>query len=55
MIELKRSTNPDAAPVRVDAAVDVIVVGPEDARRQGDRVGSILGPALREGQEVYAA
>ena len=39
----------------VPAPVDVIVVTPEDVERFRDRVGSIIGPALREGKEVYAA
>ncbi len=39
----------------VPAAVDVIVVTPEDLERYGDSVGSIIRPALLEGREVYAA
>ena len=39
----------------VPAAVDIIVVTPQDVERFRDRVGSIIGPALREGKEVYAA
>jgi len=35
--------------------VDVVVVAPEDVERQRGKVGSIIGPALREGREVYAA
>jgi predicted nucleotidyltransferase len=35
--------------------VDVIVVTPEDVEYLKDRVGSVIGPALREGREVYAA
>lgn len=35
--------------------VDVIVVTPEDLAAFGDKVGTVLGPALREGREVYAA
>ena len=37
------------------APVDVIVVTPQDVERFRDRVGSIIGPALREGTQVYAA
>lgn len=37
------------------AAVDVVVVTPEDVQRFGERVGSIIRPALREGREIYAA
>lgn len=36
-------------------SVDVIVVTPEDVERHRDRIGSVIGPAVREGQEVYAA
>src|SRR5438046_10551277 len=35
--------------------VDVMVVTPEDVEHQRGKVGSIIGPALREGREVYAA
>ncbi len=39
----------------VDAAVDVLVVTPEDIAKYGDKVGPIIRPALREGHEIYAA
>ena len=39
----------------VGAAVDVFVATPDDIQRLGNKVGSILGPALREGTETYAA
>jgi predicted nucleotidyltransferase len=39
----------------VAAAVDVLVVTPEDIERSRDKVGPISRPALREGVEVYAA
>lgn len=39
----------------VPAAVDVVVVAPEDIERFGERVGTIIRPALREGREIYAA
>jgi predicted nucleotidyltransferase len=35
--------------------VDVIVVTPEDVRALSNKVGTIIGPALRDGREVYAA
>lgn len=35
--------------------VDVIVVTPEEIERYGRKVGTIIGPALKEGKEVYAA
>jgi predicted nucleotidyltransferase len=41
--------------IGVGASVDVVVVAPEDIERFGQRVGSIIRPALREGREVYAA
>lgn len=39
----------------IPLAVDVIVVTPEDVLSAQGRVGSIVGPALREGREIYAA
>lgn len=36
-------------------SVDILVVTPEDIARYSDKVGTIIGPALREGREVYAA
>lgn len=39
----------------VGVPVDVVVVTPEDVARIGDRVGSVIRPALREGREIYAA
>ncbi len=33
--------------------VDVIVVTPEDIERYGNKVGTIIGPALQEGREIY--
>lgn len=39
----------------ITVPVDVIVVTPEDVRAFADKVGTIIGPALREGKEVYAA
>ncbi len=41
--------------VGVDAAVDVVVMRPREVEHQRDKVGSIVGPALREGREIYAA
>jgi predicted nucleotidyltransferase len=35
--------------------VDIIVVTPEDIEAFGDKVGTIIGPALRESREIYAA
>jgi predicted nucleotidyltransferase len=39
----------------VGAAVDVVVVTPQDIDRFKDRVGTIIRPALRDGREIYAA
>ncbi len=36
-------------------AVDVVVVTEEDLERFGDNPGMIIGTALREGRELYAA
>ena len=41
--------------VGIPAAIDVIVVTPEDVEKFKDGVATIIGPALREGREVYAA
>lgn len=34
--------------------VDIIVVTPEDIKAFGDKVGTIIGPALHEGEVIYA-
>ncbi len=39
----------------VRAAVDVLVVTPEDLEKYAESVGTVIGPALREGREIYAA
>lgn len=39
----------------VGVGVDVIVLTPEDLASQRESVGSIVGPILDEGREVYAA
>lgn len=39
----------------VAAAVDVVVVTPEDIEEYRDAVGAIIRPALRDGREIYAA
>ena len=41
--------------VGIPASVDVVVVTPEDVETFKDGVATIIGPALREGREVYAA
>lgn len=39
----------------IGASVDVVVVTPEDVERLKDGVGTVIGPAIREGIEIYAA
>lgn len=39
----------------VPIPVDVIVVTPEDIQAFRDKVGTIVGPALQEGKQIYAA
>jgi hypothetical protein len=41
--------------VGIPVPVDVIVVTPEDIELYRNVVATIIGPALREGREVYAA
>jgi predicted nucleotidyltransferase len=35
--------------------VDIIVVTPEDIQEYRDKIGTIIGPALQEGRQIYAA
>lgn len=37
----------------VPAPIDIVVTDPEEIRRRGDMVGSILRPALRDGEVLY--
>jgi predicted nucleotidyltransferase len=37
----------------VPAPIDISVTGPDEIGRRGDMVGSILRPALREGEVLY--
>lgn len=39
----------------IPVPVDVVVVTPDDIRAYGDKVGTIIGLALREGRQLYAA
>jgi predicted nucleotidyltransferase len=41
--------------IGIEVPVDVFVVTPEDIETYRDEVGTIIGPALREGREVYVA
>lgn len=39
----------------VPVPVDIVVPTEQDVERYGDRVGTILRPALREGEVIYEA
>ena len=39
----------------IGVPVDIIVVTPEDIQAFQDKVGTIIGPALKEGKLLYAA
>jgi len=39
----------------LEVSVDVLVVTPEDVTAFQDKAGTIIGPALRDGREVYVA
>lgn len=39
----------------IPVPVDVVVVTPDDILAYGDKAGTIIGPALREGRQLYAA
>jgi predicted nucleotidyltransferase len=39
----------------VGVPVDILVVTPDDILAFRDKVGTIIGPALQEGKELYAA
>jgi predicted nucleotidyltransferase len=41
--------------VGLEIPVDVVVVTPEDVEAFRGKVGTIIGPALAEGREVYVA
>ncbi len=43
----------DASLTGIPLAADIIVATPEEAERSRDRVGSIIGGALRDGTVVY--
>lgn len=60
VVVLPEVTDKHAAAVAVRRAVaavpvplDVIAVDPEELRRRGDEIGSVLRPALREGKVVH--
>lgn len=37
----------------LDVSVDVVVATPSDVEYLRDRVGSVIGPAVKEGREIY--
>lgn len=39
----------------IDAAIDIVVVTPEDIDQLRGKVGTIVTPALNEGRQLYAA
>ena len=41
--------------VGLEVPVDVLVVTPDDIEAFKNKVGTIIGPALREGREIYVA
>jgi uncharacterized protein len=41
--------------IGLEVPVDILVVTPEDIEAFKDEVGTIIGPALLEGREVYVA
>lgn len=41
--------------IGVGRAVDIVVVTPVDIARYRDSPGLVIGPALREGREIYVA
>jgi predicted nucleotidyltransferase len=49
----KQATAIDLALLGVDLPADVLVVSPEEVERNRDRLGTIIGPALREGKVLY--
>lgn len=60
VVVLPKVTNKHAAAVAVRRAtaslpvpLDVIAVDPDEMRRRGDEIGSVLRPALREGRVLH--
>ena len=41
--------------IGVERAVDIVVVTPEDIERHGNSPALVIGSALQEGREIYAA
>jgi predicted nucleotidyltransferase len=39
----------------ITVPIDIIVATPEDLETYRDSIGTIIGPALHEGKEIYAA
>lgn len=49
----KQATEIDCALVEVDLPADIIVATPEEVQRDGNRVGTVMYPALRDGKVLY--
>jgi len=49
----KQATDIDLALVGIRLPADVIVITPEDLQRDASRPGTVIHPALREGQVLY--
>jgi predicted nucleotidyltransferase len=39
----------------IGVPVDIIVITPEDIEKYRDKIGTMIGPALQEGRQIYAA
>ncbi|OIP64759.1 MAG: nucleotidyltransferase domain-containing protein [Nitrospirae bacterium CG17_big_fil_post_rev_8_21_14_2_50_50_9] len=48
-----KATAMDLALVGVEVPVDLIVVTPEEIEKHRDQIGTIIRPALREGEVLY--
>lgn len=49
----RQATEIDLALAGIRLPADVIVITPEDLERDGSRPGTVIHPALREGQVLY--
>jgi predicted nucleotidyltransferase len=49
----KQATEIDLALAGIHLPADVIVITPGDLERDGNRPGTVIHPALREGQVLY--
>ena len=49
----EKATEIDLALVGINLPVDIIVVTPQEVERNRDRIGTIIRPAVQEGQVLY--